>query len=713
VRNLSSIDIDSFKRDLNTRLSEHHNVDQMFLILKDTLDKHAPASQRRIRDRSSCSWYNCIGPELREAKRQRRQAERKWRRTGLVIDRQLYQAARNRVTELVHNAKSSFYSSKISNCETTKQLYKVTNALLGKSQDHTSPSPSTFPSSNLAQSFSEFFIEKIDALRLDLEDDSSNTTHAFDFDKSFHGNSLTCFHSVTVEMVKKFCYQTAPKTCILDPLPTSLLLECLDVLAPHITSIFNTALTSGTFPSVFKSAVVRPILKKSGLDPDSLHNYRPISTLSFLSKVLEKIVSSQLLTHLIDNNLLIENQSAYRSNHSTETALLKVVNDLLVSMDKGEISLLSLLDLSSAFDTVDIPILLTRLECSFGISDTALSLIRSFLSGREQKVCINNCLSDSSTLKFGVPQGSVLGPILFVLYVSPVSNVINAHCLSHQCYADDTQIYAAASASEINVLVSKVQKCLSDLKTWMTHNKLHLNENKTDFMFIIPKKYVNSACIPTSIAFNSSVLPVSTCARNLGVYFDTRLSFDKQVSNVCRLANFDLRRISSIRHYLTTEATKTLVCSFVLSRLDYCNSLFPRLMQYQLDRLQKIQNHAARLVLRVSKRESASPLLNSLHWLPVRQRIRYKLSSLCYASLNGSAPRYIADLIRPYSTTRELRSSSQGKLHLPDFKLKTAGERSFAYTAPKVWNDLPVPLRFASSLSSFKSSLKTYLFKNT
>ena len=206
-------------------------------------------------------------------------------------------------------------------------------------------------------------------------------------------------------------------------MPTACLIDCLDVLLPHITHVMNISLSSGHFPPIFKSAIVRPLLKKPSLDQNCLKNYRPVSNLSFLSKVLEKIVLSQLLDHLTHNHLLNPHQSTYRQSHSTETALLRIVNDILLGLDNDKVALLAPSDMSAAFDTIDHSILLSRLQTSFGISDTVLSWFQSYLLDRSQTVCVKGASSKPSVLSFGVPQGSVLGPILFVLYASPVSDV--------------------------------------------------------------------------------------------------------------------------------------------------------------------------------------------------------------------------------------------------------------------------------------------------
>ena len=214
------------------------------------------------------------------------------------------------------------------------------------------------------------------------------------------------------------------KSCDLDPIPSPLFHDCLDELVPVITDIINTSLISGVVPQCFKHALVKPLLKESNLDTELLKSYRPVSNLPFLSKVLERVVLTQLMTHLETHNLLEPFLSAYRKCHSTETALLRLVNDLLQASDDGHGSFLSLLDLSAAFDTIHYVILSQRLSSTFGCTGTVLGWFESSLSNRTQSVFVNDVQSALSTLKYGVPQGSVLGPILFTMYTPPVGSVI-------------------------------------------------------------------------------------------------------------------------------------------------------------------------------------------------------------------------------------------------------------------------------------------------
>ena len=505
------------------------------------------------------------------------------------------------------------------------------------------------------------------------------------------------------------------KSCEIDPVPTSLLLECLDSVLPAITTIINKSLSSGTFPDLYKKAIVKPLLKKVSLDQNNLKNYRPVSNLMFLSKLTEKIVLSQLLVHLSANNLMDSFQSAYRSCHSTETALLRILNDLLLATDSGRVSVLALLDLSAAFDTIDHRILINRLQQVFGIHDVALSWFVSYLSDRSQSVLVHEQLSDSSILRYGVPQGSVLGPVLFLLYMKPLSDVIAKHSVLHHAYSDDTQLYKSSTVDQLSDVIQSMTRCILDVRDWMTENRLKLNEEKTEAMIVSSPYVARSLSLPESLVIDNTVVNFSNSVKNLGVTFGSDLSLEAHVTNTCRLAYIEIRRISSIRHLLTTDSAKTLVCSLILSRLDYANSLLSGCTQTLIQRLQRVQNDAARLVVRVRRSAHTTPILRQLHWLHVEDRIMYKIMSICHVSLSETGPTYLKELLHLHVPRRQLRSSSDTRiLEIPlpnEVKTKTFGERSFKFQAPTHWNELPKVLRHAESKTSFKSGLKTHLFR--
>ena len=251
--------------------------------------------------------------------------------------------------------------------------------------------------------------------------------------------------------------QLTVKECILisaelDPIPPKLLIECLDSILHSLTVLFNSSLVSGIFPQCFKSALVTPILKKRCLDHNDLNNYRPVSNLCFIAKILEKLVSSQVSAYLNSHNLYNSCQSAYRPGHSTETALLKVANDLFLSPNKGNMPVLTLLDFSSAFDTIDHPILVHRLHTDFGFTDTVLQWFSSYMTDCTHYVSLSNHCSDFVPVHSDVPQGSVLGPILFTMYIKPLSAIIDSHSIIHQSFVNDLQHQMSAPPDRLPLI---------------------------------------------------------------------------------------------------------------------------------------------------------------------------------------------------------------------------------------------------------------------
>ena len=434
-----------------------------------------------------------------------------------------------------------------------------------------------------------------------------------------------------------------------------------------------------------------------------------MSNLPFLSKVLEKIVLKQVQDHLRSNDLVDVFQSAYRRDHSMETAVLSVLDSLLVQNDERRVSLIALLDLSAAFDTLDHSVMLKRLEMSFGFRGSLLRWFSSYVSDRFQRVVIDDVCSEPSALLYGVPQGSVLGPVLFSLYSQPLSDVISSHGCQYHKYADDTELSKSASPDSFSTVTLTVQSCVHDISSWMNSNKLKLNPDKTEVM---PVGSVSRLALvgEESLNLGGATILFQPSVKYLGVKLDQTLSMHDQISSTCRACFFELRRIASIRPFLSKEAVLKLVVATVLSRLDYCNSVLIGLPEDQILRLQRVQNSAARLVLGKKKKDHVTPLLQTLHWLPVKARCQYKIAVLAYRHFDGTLAPYLSTLLSTREAPRTLRSAKEKRLAIPRCNLKSAGERSFRFVAPSVWNALPISLRDMPSLDLFKSSLKSHLF---
>jgi len=519
------------------------------------------------------------------------------------------------------------------------------------------------------------------------------------------------FTPATEAEVQRIIMSGNSKYCQLDPIPTNLLKQCLDCLLPIITQMVTQSIASCLVPTAWKSATVTPLLKKPNTDPEDMNNYRPISNLPYISKITENMVVARLQAYMHDNALNPVHQSAYRKHHSTETALLKISNDILCDIDNNRCSLVVMLDQSAAFDTVNLDILLERLEHSYGITGTALSWLKSYYTGRSQSVSISGTSSATVGLGTGFPQGSVLGPFQYPTYTAPLFEFGKKHDISMHMYADDTQLYISFLPHESRTALSKMQLCITEIQQWMSVNHLKLNTAKTEVLLIGSTNMLSKINDLTSVPIGDDTVVISKSARNIGAVLDRNLSLVEHVNILCRACYLKLRQISQIRQYLSEDAAATLVRCLITSKLDYVNGLLYGLPDNLLHKLQLIQNNAVRLVMRKRKRDHVTPLLMQLHWLPIRQRITYKINVMTYKAINNLAPKYIKDLLTIYEPRRTLRSASQGLLVERSSNKKRTGDRAFAVCAPKLWNKLPLNVRACTSLDTFKTSLKTFLFQ--
>ncbi|GFO02757.1 RNA-directed DNA polymerase from mobile element jockey [Plakobranchus ocellatus] len=395
-RNLKQLDTSVLKDMLKNCLSTTtvENADHLNQAMKTAIDHCAPVRTRTISARPISPWFSL---EIKEAKRLRRQAERKWRKTKLQVHRDIFTHHGDRVYSIVEEKKKTYYVNQLQGVTSCKELFQVTDCIFGN--EKTTALPCTGSDKELCHQFSTFLIKRLKTfVHTWVQNHHPNHMHLF-----FSGHLLNTFSPVNECDVLKIITKSAPKSCDLDYIPTHILMSCIDILLPYITKIMKNSISNGTVPDCFIQATVKPFLKKPSLDENDFKNYRPVSNLPFLSKILEKIILQQLLGHIEENGLHEIFQSAYKQQHNTETALIKVTSDILDSIDNTKICILSLLDLSSAFDTIEHFILLERLENTFGISGTALLWLRSYLEYRTQSVQINNDRSDITVLKYGVP----------------------------------------------------------------------------------------------------------------------------------------------------------------------------------------------------------------------------------------------------------------------------------------------------------------------
>lgn len=430
----------------------------------------------------------------------------------------------------------------------------------------------------------------------------------------------------------------------------------------------------------------------------SFNNYRPVSNLSFLSKTLERVVA----------DLWEPFQSAYRKGHSTESALLRIQTDIRTALGQKKVVLMAMLDLSAAFDTVDHDLLLATLS-SIGIQGVALQWFQSYLNDRKQCVTIQASRSNAQPLRSGVPQGSVIGPILFNVYTRSLGALLRAHNVMYHLYADDAQIYLACDPLDIAAAKTHLEECISAVQIWMAQHKLKLNDDKTDFM-VFANKETAKRIEQQVLCVGGCDIPQSHSVKNVGFTMNASLTCDEQVKAVCRVGYAQLKALSKIKPFVDRASLETIVHTLITTRIDYCNALHYGASQSTLQKLQLLQNSCARLLSGAKRHEHVTPILFELHWLPVKERVAFKTFVMIYNCLQHRGPSYLSELIHPHQPVRPMRHHDNLLLEVPFTRCNYLYTTCFTCYAPRLWNSLPYSIRSVNSLDVFKQRLKTHLF---
>ena len=705
-RKIKGIDMQQFQDNVERSFSQLPDTREMNIkvsnfnsIMKQVVDNHAPLKTKSVKIVTRAPWFDAEYATLR---RLRRRAEKQYRRTGSQADMDNYVSLRKQTTIMSQSKKKEYISNKLTANSSSKMLYSVVNNLLDSGKETILPTSQS--EHKLANDFKSFFTEKISKIRSSIVMSQPRceplSTPAENITPLAH------FEPATADEIRQIVMSFGIKCSPEDPVPLSLLNNNIDLFIPYWLEIVNLSLESGSM-GCLKSAVIIPFIKELGshVDSDIFKNYRPVSNLVFLSKLVERVVDIRLENHMTSNNLHINNQFGYKKHHSTESLLLKIVDNLLLSCDNNIPSVVLLLDLSAAFDTVDHKKLLEILHHDIGITGTCYEWYKSFLTERTLRVKIGDSYSDENELSYGVAQGSVSGPRLFNIYTRNLYKDVELTKYSIDGFADDHQLLKQFIPKLQGFSLGEdINLCLRRISEWMNDHFLCLNESKTKILIIAPPSIMREIVIGGAFINNNCVRFVDS-AKNLGVVLDTHLSFEKQINKVVKSCFIVLRKLSSIKHYLTESHLKILVCSFIFSQIDYCNCLYYKLNASSLKKLQHVQNCAARLVAKRQMRTSLDDVFIKYHWLKVRERILYKIILLVYKCLHLQAPESLSNLLHYAESDRFMR--------LRETKVNSKfGVRCFSHAGPKLWNLLPNEIRNQHKIDIFKKMLKSYLITN-
>ena len=510
----------------------------------------------------------------------------------------------------------------------------------------------------------------------------------------------TSFHFSQIEIHNVYSILNnlkANKSTGLDKIPAKILKLSAEIIAPSLTYIFNLSLESGIYINEWKRARVTPIYKSE--DKTKCENYRPISILPEISKVFEKEVFRQLYGYLTDNDLLSKHQSGFRPKHSTVSALIQMCDNWLSNMDVGKINCVVFLDIRKAFDSINHEILLNKMNLNFGISGNALKWFDSYIKDREQQCIVNGQLSSSKKIICGVPQGSILGPLLFLLYINDMPDSLNNTTPS--LYADDSEIYASSDNS--GDLISKLNEDLKNLSRWMRKNKLQIHPTKSKYMFIGSSYNIKNNICNEPILINSTPVPRVTNYKCLGVNLDDKLCWDSHIEMICKKVAAGIAAIKRVKPFVPPEMLKVIYNALVQPYFDYCSPLWDNCGIGLKEKLQKYQNRAARILTGATYDIRTADVFETLAWETLEKRRDYLKSIFMYKILNNLAAPNLNRMFYKMSNcpiSYNLRNSDTD-LVLPQPKTEFK-KRSFSYNGAFLWNNLSVEAKKANTLTSFK-----------
>jgi len=477
-------------------------------------------------------------------------------------------------------------------------------------------------------------------------------------------------------------------------------------LLPFLAHIFNFCVTNGTYPACWKLSNIIPLPKKS--NPSTVNDLRPISILSVLGKAFEKILASQLRLHLAEFDILPEVQSGFRAGFSCSTALTNILDDVLTATDAGQVSALVMLDFSKAFDTINHDILIAKFHY-IGLGEVASLLLSNFLTDRSQRVVISGRFSDACGVASGVPQGSVLGPLLFSIYTSQLVDSVR-HCRVHM-YADDTQIYHSFHPSDLRQSVALINDDLDRLVSMSERHNLSINPLKSSLMLMGSRRIRDRINNNVAVVVNNSPIPIVTEAKNLGVWLDSDMRFHKHITMALQRAYSSLRMLYSNRKLLNLQLKKNLCESLVLSHLNYGDILYHSCLDSaDKTRVQRLQNCCLRFIYGIRKRDRITHALEWAGWLSMTQRRVLHVACFYHRVLLTKTPPYLYNKIRYRTDVHNLNLRYKHTLTIPKHNLEIF-KRSFSYCVASVCNALPFDFR-PMSQSTFKYKLKQVLVRN-
>lgn len=655
--------------------SSDNQVEILNMNLFQLLENHAPYHWISIKGTNEDSF----DLETQNKINFRNYLHSKYLRTRSQSDWLNFKSARNKATESVRNFKRKKINKILNPNLPAKKLWKnIKNLGIQNSVSEESKfSPNEF--SNYFQSMYS-------------SEDRAGVQNIPVVERSH----LFKFRTVTEFEVEKAVKSIKSNAVGDDSIPISFIVSLLPAILPVLTFIFNTCLLNSEFPSAWKIGLVRPLPKVP--NPKTLEDYRQITILSGLSKVLERLMANQIKTFLREYGMNDTFQSGFKERHSTITALMSIIDDILDSVECGNVSVLALLDFSKAFDKVPHRLLLKKLKNIFGFSNSALGMIESYLSSRKQIVKFDKCYpSDSIEVTSGVPAGSILGPLLFSIFIWDLPNVLQS--ARYHVFADDFQIYLSDKPDNIKALVVELNGELQRISEWAMRNGMILNGGKSKAI-IISKNKVDSSSVGQLI-IGDRPIEWTEKVNSLGIIINNELNWNDHLKQVCSDVYRSLGKLYHFKQFLSTDMKLKLVQALVLPKFTYGAQLFTGSMEVNKLRWNKFRvafNSCARFIYNKRLGDPITEYSNKLWNCKFDEYFKFISAVQVFKIVHDKEPEYL------FNKLKFSRSGRNLNLNLPHSCNTNAKRGSFFVHGVKIWNSLSFQLRTLQTLSSFRAA---------
>lgn len=705
-RNFKNFDLNEFSNDANliewNRVGNITNINDKVTFLNNAItllfDIHAPV-ENTIINKKKCPY---ITDNIKFMIKLKDKAYRRYLKSKNATHYDYYKDLRNYVTQAIRHEKIAYFKFQLNaNKNNPKKLWKF----FEDSNIHSKPRNEISVELQNVEKISDYFCNALDYP--DVHEDKIN-----EFLSGKHpniGHELE-FHSVTEADVEKIIYRQKSNAMGIDHINLNMLKLILPFCLDAFTHIINFSLENSEMPEIWKRSTVTPLPKVPVAN--ELSELRPISVLPTMSKVAETVVYSQLLEHVEQYNILPQIQSGFRSKHSTATALIKITNDIAHNIDNSEVTFMVLLDYSKAFDVINTDLLLSKLSY-YGCSENVLKWFTSYLVQRSQLVKLGTDLSNETKITHGVPQGSILGPLLFSIFTSDLPAVLSEEVKLHM-YADDTQVYMSCNTHFVNSTICKINDNLKLIEDWSAENGLILNPNKSMAICVGSKtncaKSIQNQTVDLKIC--ETVIEVKEKVKNLGVIIDQNLSFEQHVNKIISVCYYKLKSLYKFKNLLPSDTKWKIVNSLVLSHLNYCSSVYYNFLNNSLkNRLQVLQNSCFRFAFSVNYRDHITPFYIEKNILKLNLLYELQSALLVFKIYKCKSPIYLYRLFTHRFEVHNIHIRTINTLTIP--KHKTAKfEGCFEYIACKLFNKYSNLFMTAQTAHIFEKKLKAKLLSS-